>query len=136
MLNVPAGAYLELNLDLIDEGNLRVQADNAIRKAVAELLDYEKQTEDRGQSAEITVKLKIRRAKNANEHFEVTHTTAVKVPTPKRTSIVKEANGRLLCQPNGSSASDPDQMVFFDRHGRQIAHEEEVAGRIGRKAAE
>jgi YD repeat-containing protein len=34
--------------------------------------------------------------------------------------MVKDAGGKLLCQPTGSNEDDPNQQLFYDARGRVI----------------
>lgn len=117
---VPPGAFLELDTDLVDEGRMRRGLDRAIKKCVREIIEYEREVDSKDGKGEVALKLIIRRAKGAEEHFEVIHETKIKTPTPRRASFVRERAGRLLCQPTGSNSGDPDQQLLFDGMGRVI----------------
>lgn len=135
---VPPGAYVELNVDLIDEGKFRAHLESKMKQALKDLLQYEEDTMDRSGSAMVTLKFKMSRTKGSSEFFDLEYTVANQVPNVVRASTAKEANGRLICQPTGTSEDSPDQQLFFDRNGRIIGktggEESPVAGRIGKQA--
>jgi hypothetical protein len=95
--------------------------DNAIKKALSELREYHKATDSSGGKAKI--KLDITLAKETDQFYGVSYSTKVESPGVQRTSMVKEAQGRLICQPTGASerdSDDPDQMLIFDSTGKII----------------
>ena len=145
---VPAGAMMELNLDLIGEGSFRRKFERAIRRAVKELLAYEQETQDQKGKSQVVAKITVARLPSAKDHFNVSFNVKTATPTANEVSVVKARGGRLLCQPVGASEWNPDQQVLFDAQGRAIQGtdpdtgevvsgegEKDVAGKIERAAA-
>jgi hypothetical protein len=127
---VPPGAFVELTLPLVDEGECLAKVNRAIRRAMRGLRSYEEETDDKTQCAVVSLKLKIKRTKGAQDHFDVTYGTKVETPEAKRTSIVKERNGKLLCQPAGSNEGAPEQQLFYDAKGRIIGGVDPETGEV------
>lgn len=130
---------VELDVDLIDEGRMRTQLHQSLKRALRDLLAYEKESMDRDGSAEVTLKIKMGRTKGSSEFFDVEYGTSVKVPNVVRGTSVKEVGGRLLCQPSGSNEDNPEQQLFYDAKGRIIGgvdpdtgeEQQQIVGRIG-----
>lgn len=141
---IPAGAFVELNIDAIAEGKCRRDFERKLRRAYKELMEYEKETGDTKCKSVVLLKVTISRMAAAKEHIAITHNTKLSTPTVSEVSIVRERGGRLLCQPVGASEFDPDQQVLFDSLGRPIqgvdpetgeafgdeAKQKDVAGKI------
>lgn len=115
----PAGAMQEIRIELIDEGAFQQQVNRVLQRSVDELLKFEQEHEDKTGAIEIVAKIKISRLPNTTEFFRVATVVTTKVPTPKKMTVVKEAGGKLLCQPVGTN-EDPNQQQFFDGRGRPI----------------
>ncbi len=138
----PPGAYVELEAALIDEGRFIETLNAALRRAFQELRDYHKATDSSKGTAVVTCKVSLCRSSGAKEFYDVTHGVKVTAPEVKRTSMVKEGQGKLICQPAGSNEDSPDQMLFYDHTGRiigtvdlksgEIAEEKQPPAPIGR----
>lgn len=137
----PPGAYQEVSLELIQEGAFQKAVNQALRKAVKELVEYERETHDKGGVAAVGIKVKIRRLKGTETHMAIETAITVATPQPKGGSVAVERQGKLLCQPIGTN-DEPEQQLFYDAHGRVIGDngrpaiidQEPVVGRIGRAA--
>lgn len=143
---VPPGALLEIDPTLIDEGKFMEVMTARLRQAYRDLLSYEEETQDRTSKVVTTAKITVCRIPNVENHFEVSYCVSNAIPSATRNSVVKEANGRLLCQPAGSNSDTPDQQLYFDSRGRIIGGPDDVdlatgeerkhvAGKIDRKQA-
>ena len=138
---VPANAYVELNTDLIDEGGLRQELDQRLGQAFRQLLERESATGDKTAKAVISCRITIERGKDSEQFWRITHSVNHAVPPIDKTSLVRGAGGRLICQPEGSSDDDPDQMHLFDAQGQprgtlntetgEIEQPSGVAGKLG-----
>lgn len=137
----PPGAFVEIDSALIDEGKFIETLTAKLRHGYRELLAYEKESSDMTAKVVTTVKITICRMAGSSTAFDVNYNIANTIPSVTRSSFVKEAGGRLLCQPAGSNADNPDQQLYFDARGRIIGgvdpetgemHDEPVAGRIGK----
>lgn len=116
----PANAYVEVKADSIREGKFRKEFDQAIQSAFTELMAREDLTGDRTGQAVITAKVVIQRGKDMDTMFKITDSVRKSVPEAARSTLVKGAGGRLLCQREGTSADDPDQMRLFDSEGKAV----------------
>ena len=117
---MPANAHIEVKADSIREGKFRKEFDQAIQSAFAELMAREDLTGDRTGQAVITAKVVIQRGKDMDTMFKITDSVRKSVPEVARSTLVKGAGGRLLCQLHGSSDDDPDQMRLFDPDGNAV----------------
>lgn len=133
----PAGAYVEVGTNEIDEGKFVALLDSALRKAFRDFLDYEKTTGDSKAKVIITPKITLQRMKGSEELIDIAYTIPVKVPTAIRSTVAKERGGKMLAQPAGTNDDSPDQQLFYDARGA-IIHDPitnqpiipDVAGRI------
>lgn len=114
---VPAGMYVQLNLDLIEGGNYRKQVEEAIQRGFRELMNWEKASGKTDGTYTVSSKITIGRVPNTTDHYAVKATVNLTTPAVVRRSLVKGANGRLLCQPEGATVGDPDQISLFDGQG-------------------
>jgi hypothetical protein len=132
---VPPGSFVEVDPTLLDEGRFLKTIGVSIKKALAELLEYEQQTGDLKAASQITLKVKLGRTEGTSNHFDVQYAVEVKSPAVTRGSIMLERDGRLLCQPTGASDADPEQMVLFDAQGRAIGDIDPTTGEVRRRPA-
>lgn len=134
----PDGAYVELDLDLIDEGKFKTHFEAKLRAALEGLLAYEKESFDLTGAATITVKVKLERQKGSQQFMDISYGAKSDVPVVTRGTQVRLAGDRLLCQPAGSNEGSPDQQLFYDAKGNIICdgHGEipPVAGKIAKRA--
>jgi hypothetical protein len=148
----PPGAFLELDIDLIDEGKFSAYVMSKIRQLYDGLDAYEKESGDMTAKATATIKVTVQRLKGSTQSLDLSYRGKAEVPVVTRSTIVKVANGKMLCQPAGSSADDPNQQLFYDAVGRiigafdpakgevlgrdeaQAANKKHVAGVIGKAA--
>ncbi len=116
----PAGAMVQIDTDLIDEGKFRKRLDRAVLQAHRALREHVQDCQDRKARAVVLAKITLQYDVDADEHVSIDH--AVKVQAPVRTcrTYVKEKAGLLLCQPGGSSADAPEQQKFFYPNGMPI----------------
>lgn len=134
----PPGAYVELDIDLIDEGKLKDVIEQKLRQAHKGLTDYEKETGDLTAKATVTIKLKLQRQRGSQQFMDVLYHARHEVPVMERVTSVRAAGDKLLCQPAGSNEGDPDQQLFYDQNGRIIggnppkSEPKDVAGTIGK----
>lgn len=138
----PPGALQEVGVELIQEGQFQAQVNSAMRKAISDLRDYEKDTGDLGGTAQVAIVIKMGRLKGSANSFQIDTQITTKIPIQTKTSVAMERNGRLLCQPIGTN-EDPAQQVFYDNAGRPICNGNgevdvidapPVAGRIAKAA--
>ena len=128
MKNLPAGAMVELDPSLINEGEFLREVKEAIEAAYG-VLNKRAEMGNRSGKAVVTCDISLAFPKDIDNHVEITTCITVKRPKTGKKTIVKEKNGRLLCQPIGTTADTPDQKRLFDGHGRPI-------GAIDRKTGE
>lgn len=133
---IPHGAMVEICVDLVDEGDFKKRLDLAIRRAHRGLREYLEESKDKGGTATIVAKIKLRYDPDADDHVVIDHQIGVKTPERVKRSYVKERKGHLLCQPSGSSEDNPDQQRLFNPDGTIIprpdaASNGAVAGKIG-----
>lgn len=135
--SIPPGAYVEVGIEIVDEGKFIEQINRAMRDALRQLANYERETGDRAGCSKVTVVLGFRRAKGTDGFFEIKTKIATSVPQPQKASYAIERGGKLLCQPVGTN-DDPGQQCFFDSTGRiigedgrpQVIDQPPVIGRI------
>lgn len=116
----PAGAMLELSLDLIAEGQLKNELDAAVKRAHRDLIEYREATGDPSGKTTVTLTIELKHDKDVKDWVAVTHSVSNGVPKRTATTLVREAGDRLLVQPIGSHEESPDQQVLFDKSGRSI----------------
>lgn len=133
---VPPGAMVKVGMNELNGGKFVRQANSKLAKIVKGLLEFEEETGDMTGKALLTMKIVIRRLKNSADHFEVGYTFTEAVPSCKNVDIVKEAGGRLLCQPAGASGDNPDQLLLFDSQGRIISGVDKDTGETALVEAE
>lgn len=126
----PPGSYVEIGLELLDEGKFIRRVNQQLRKAIQELIDYEKETGDRTGSAGVTISVKMGRVKKTEGVFQVDTSIKTAVPSPRNGTVVLERAGRLLCQPVGTN-DDPQQQLFYDGAGRIIGGQELIDSHTG-----
>lgn len=144
----PPGAFVELGLELINEGKFKQMVEAKPSQAVEGLMKYEKESGDMTATAEVTVKIKLQRPKGSNQFIDILYHAKTQVPVIEAITTVKQAGDKLLCQPSGSNDGNPDQQLFYDacgqiiggvdtETGQQLDEREakQVAGKIGRSAA-
>ena len=140
MKTIPSGAMVEINTDLIDEGKLKREMDDAIREA-HEALVKRRESKATGGACKVTVEIEIGYDPDMRDTVAIKYSVSLKTPKNQSVSLVKEKGGRLLCQPSGSNADAPEQQQLFDGAGRpigkvdtrtgEVIEEDEVAGKIG-----
>lgn len=140
MKGLPSGAMVEINTDLIGEGSLKREMDQAIKEAHAALVKR-REAGQTGGACKISVEISIGYDPDMRETVEIKHVVTLKTPKNESVSLVKEKGGLLLCQPTGSSEDAPEQQRLFDGAGRPIGvldkstgeliEEQPVAGKIG-----
>jgi hypothetical protein len=116
---LPDGAMVEISTDLIDEGKLKIQMDEALREAHAAML-RRKEAGQTGGECKISVEISMGYDPDMRDMVTLTHCVTLKTPKNQSVSLVKEKAGRLLCQPSGSSSDVPEQQRLFDSNGRVI----------------
>lgn len=136
---LPEGAMVEISTDLIDEGRLKLQIDEALREAHAALM-RRREAGQTGGECKISVDISMGYDPDMRETVTLTHCVSLKTPKNQSVSLVKEKAGRLLCQPSGSSTDIPEQQRLFDAQGRslgvldletgELTSESEVVGKI------
>jgi len=141
---IPPGHYVEVSLDMLENGNFRRRFDDAVREAYREFLQYEAASAKRDGSFTVTVKITGQRMKGSEEHLALKTTITKTVPPLHQISLVRGTEDRLVCQPEGSGPDDPDQLRLFDAHGRpkglldkatgELVEEPHTAGKIAGKA--
>lgn len=117
----PAGAYVELNINLIDEGRCAALIEESLKEALLGLRRYEKSSGDLTAAATINVKFKLERQKGSESFMDLSYKAETKVPVVERSSSIRATEDKLLCQPGGSSDGDPDQLTFYNQKGVAIA---------------
>lgn len=115
---VPAGTYVELDVDKINEGAFRERIEELLRTGLKDYLRWEHAMDRKDGSFTVSAKINVSRVANSESHFAVKADVNLKTPVVQRTSLVKGAGGVLLCQPEGSSGDDPAQIRLFDGLGR------------------
>lgn len=140
MNQVPHGSMVEITTELIGEGALLREMNQALKEAHAALL---KRREDgqTGGACKISVEVTMGYDPDMRETVAITHCVTLKTPKNQSVTLVKEKAGRLLCQPSGSSTDIPEQQRLFDAQGRpiglvdrrtgEVIDEQPVAGKIG-----
>lgn len=127
----PPGAYVELDLNLIDEGNFKTLVEQKIKQALDGLLQYEQDSGDLTAAATVTVKIKLERQTGSQQFLDTSYSAKTEVPVVTRATQVRLAGNRLLVQPTGSNEGCPDQQLFFDARGNIIGGgNPDVAGKI------
>jgi hypothetical protein len=116
---VPPGAFVEVDVTNISEGDFVAEVNEKVRKAMSELFDYEKRTGDMGGLIEVTAKIKVSRFPNTKNLFNIETQVTSKIPVLTRASEATERGGKLLCQPVGTN-DDAEQQLFYDGQGRVI----------------
>lgn len=114
---IPEGMYTELTLRQIHEGKAEREINRKIQKAFTELIEREGVTGDRSGKAKVVLTLTLERVPNSNEHWNIQFEVDHKVPGIKQASTARQGGGMLLCQPDGTTEGDPDQMRLFSRTG-------------------
>jgi hypothetical protein len=123
---IPAGAYVEVNVDNIDEGRLKKKLESKIRQAYRALQQYEQETSDFGGKATVTLKVSVKREKGSAGVFRLAYKLVTTTPEAESATLAKQgADGQLICQPGGTTEDDPDQLVIFDQNGRVLGKVEE-----------
>lgn len=140
---IPSGMYVELDVDGINDGNFRKSVDAAIQRGFRELDRWEEETMRADGAFEVQATIKVFRMPESNEIFIVEDRVKLKTPDLSHQSTAKGVNGRLICQPEGSSSGDPNQIRLFDRQGRPKAmfdtgtgeliddNKDDIAGQVG-----
>ena len=140
---VPSGMYIELNIDVINDGDFKESINRAIQRGLREYLNWENASDRKDGCFEIHATLRFSRIPNSQEHFIIEDRVKLKVPDISHQSTTKVANGLFLCQPEGTSMDDPDQIRLFDSRGRAKANlnletgelieetGEDIAGKVG-----
>lgn len=126
---IPPGTMLEVNLDLIAEGRLVKQINQAIREAHTALERRKKDGVTSG-ACKIAVDIGIQYDPEIRDTIAITHCVTLRTPKNEETSLAKEKNGVLLCQPTGSGDDDPDQQRLFDASGRPVGTIDRRTGEI------
>lgn len=129
-LLLPAGAMIELDTNGVDEGKFRRQLDRALSEGHIALKKYREDTGDGKGKVEIVAKLVMAYDPDAEEYLTIDHVVKTRIPVKVRRTIVKEKNGRMLCQPTGSSPDSPDQQRLFDGQGRPIGTIDKSTGEL------
>lgn len=140
---IPAGVYVEVGIDNIDDGRLRQEIDDALAEGLKKLEAWEKATDRRDGKYAVKVNIAVGRNAGSNQSFLIKASVSLATPAVPRACMVKLAGGRLLCQPEGASMRDPDQISLFDVDGspkgtldtttgelKESGEPEPVAGRI------
>lgn len=143
MKGLPSGAMVEINTDLIGEGDLKREMDRAIVEAHAALIHRRDKEGKTGGACKISVEIEIGYDKDMRDTVAIRHVVTLKTPKNQTVSLVKEKNGRLLCQRGGASKDAPEQQRLFDAAGRpigaidkntgEVIEEQPVAGKIGQQ---
>lgn len=123
----PPGAYVELDLTLIDEGNFKTLAEQKIKQALEGLLQYEKESGDLTAGASVTIKIKMERQTGSQQFMDISYSAKTEVPVVTRATQTRLAGDKLLCQPAGSNQDSPDQQLFYDGRGNIICDGNGVA---------
>lgn len=127
--DMPAQPYVELQLGDIDEGALLAEINAELAKAHAAIVRAETERDGDKFTASLTIKIKMLRS--GRETFAIETDVASKLPRPKRISLVKEKNGRLLCPLGGASGEHPDQLrLIYDEFGRGTHQLDKRSGTI------
>ena len=116
----PSGSYLEVDLNLIDEGKMASKLSDAIRRAFADLIHYQRETNDLKSKAGVSLQISLGSIPNIAGWADVSYKISVKIPSAVSHSNAKIAGEKLLCQPIGTGPGAPEQQVFFDANGRII----------------
>ena len=125
---IPADAYIELSVNNINEGDFVKQIDDAIRLGVVELLRWEQVMHRRDAAVTISPKIKIKRA--SDELMQINASLSTSVPSITCESSYRLMENKLLCQLEGSSKENPDQMKLFDFRGRPKGVLDKVTGEL------
>lgn len=140
-VTVPAGSYVQLELALIREGKFLKEVNEEIAAQAAKMA---KRIEDGDTSVSscITVKIKLKPDEKVEGVINLEPSVDGRISPVKSADHVRLANGKLLCQPEGSHSGDVDQIhLFYDRLGHikgmvntetgEVEEPEEVAGKVG-----
>jgi len=129
MKGIPAGAMVELDPSLINEGEFLREMKDAIEQAYA-VLNKRAELGNRSGKAVVSIDIALAFPKDIDNHIELVTCIVVKRPKTGKKTIVKEKNGRLLCQPIGTTADTPDQQRLFDAFGQPIGAIDRSTGEV------
>lgn len=118
------GGYLEATADRIDEGKFLSALNDALRRAMTALDDYEKTTEDLKGKVKVAVAVNMSRMKGSREFMTLDYQINVTPPKKNRSVVVRGGQGRLLVDADGEgSLNNADQLLLptFDRFGNERA---------------
>ena len=138
---VPPGSYVQVGVQDLADGEALAEVNAAIGEAYRRLTEYQAKSGTSKGRARVTLVIELMRVPDSEGTFMLSHTVALKTPTRTQVSTARAAGAVLLCQPQGASGSDPDQMrLAFDRNGVELdaagrpkgATDHPVAGVIGK----
>lgn len=113
---IPFDGYVQLGLDQIDHGDFKYEIDEAIGRAVSNLLIWQKAMDVKhGGSATVTVKIKIKSKEAA--FMKIEGSISSNTPSVTRSSLGLVKSGRLLSNVEGADNHNPRQMTMFDMQG-------------------
>lgn len=122
-------AMVELTVDLIDEGKLIKEINRSIQEAAA-ALSTRKAAGKTGGVCKVNIEISLGYDKDMRDVVNVTNTVTLKTPKNEAHSMVKEINGHLLCQRDGSDAGDPDQQRLFSPRGTPLGTIDKKTGEV------
>ncbi len=144
MSDIPSGAMVQINIDLIGEGELRKEFDEAIAEAHQIIARRREKGNFGGGKATVTATVSLEYDPDLKDTIVITHCVSTKTPKNEKVSMAAEKAGVMLCQLTGAGEDTPHQQRLFDRTGRAIGtlnpHTGElteppsdVAGVVGRR---
>ncbi len=115
---VPAGMYVEVDVDLIDEGQFKKRLNEALARGFRDLMEWEESTGRSDGALQVKALIKVSRMSKSDTLFHIEAEVNGKIPPVRSDSCATGGEKRLICQPEGTRDDDPDQIKLFDRRGR------------------
>jgi len=107
----------EINVDLIDEGEMLRQLEDSLRYVAREVVkSFEHHSDAKLAKGEVKLTIGIAKEPDLENCYLVGYTVSEKLPKKPdgRTSLVTpDASGALCCQKEGGSARNPNQESFL-----------------------
>lgn len=126
---VPADALVELTAELVGEGSLLREIDQALSEAAAALARRKLRGRIDGDCV-VTATIRLGYDEEREDHVVVTHFVQLRTPRNEVVTSVVEKRGRLLCQPGGSGPDSPNQMRLFRPDGEPIGTVDRRTGEL------